>query len=229
MSDLLMIFAKAPEPGQVKTRLTPVLSENEAADLQKAFILDLLDQTKIPCETHGIQRVMACSPVDHPFFKSLQKQEEVNLISQTGADLGERMKNAFRFGLDQGYKKIVIIGCDAPTLPVQFIENAFLSLSNQDLVIGPSLDGGYYLIGARALFSELFRDLPWGTDTVFSKTLDKINPDHTKIKLLPFWYDIDRPNDLHLLKNHLRFLKKQKPNLAKTTSERLSQYLSDRD
>ncbi len=218
MSDLLIIFAKAPEPGKVKTRLSPILSEEDAADLQKAFIQDLIELTEALTHKSSTERIIACTPITHSFFQSLQQKENIRLMAQEGADLGERMKNAFQWGFKNDFKNIVIIGCDSPTLPVAFIHEAFEKLSSTDLVLGPGLDGGYYLIGSRALFPDLFIDLPWGTERVLSNTLEKISTNGCSHYLLPFWYDIDRPNDLALLRAHLPYLKQQESSIAKATA-----------
>lgn len=219
MSNRLIIFAKAPEPGAVKTRLTPFLSKNQAVELQKAFLEDLLQTTDIK----NIERVIACSPTTlHPFFQDCKTKHSLGLTLQEGKDLGERMKNSLQWGLNQGFKKVIIIGCDSPTLPAKFIKEAFGALSRHEVVLGPSLDGGYYLIGAVSLHPPLFSDIAWGTDRVLTQTLEKLHSAKIPCHLLPFWYDIDRPQDLAFLKAHLDHLKDQEKILAHATMKILS-------
>lgn len=211
---------KAPELGKVKTRLTPFISSTHAARLQEAFILDLLKNTTQLTETDtantigkglNTRRVIACAPfAEHTFFQRCVKEHELQLISQQGKDLGERMRNAFSWGFENGFQKVVVIGCDSPTLPPAFIQHAFEKLSEVDLVIGPGLDGGYYLIGMRRFMPAVFTGLAWGTETVLTRTLAFLNQQKQTYSLLPFWYDIDRPADLVFLKEHLQYLHTQK-------------------
>jgi len=204
--NLLLIFAKAPEPGKVKTRLTPAISEKAAARLHQAFLSDILSATR-PLQT---RRVLACWPTtEDPFFEALKKKESLQTITQKGRDLGEKMLNAFSWGFSEGFEKIVLIGSDAPSLPAEIIRSAFDILDNTALVLGPSCDGGYYLIGGKKAMPELFRQLPWGTEKILEKTLVRAEQAGHHCQLLPFWYDVDRPGDLALLAAHLRVMEEQ--------------------
>ncbi|NOY85620.1 MAG: glycosyltransferase [Nitrospirae bacterium] len=230
MCKLLILFAKAPEPGAVKTRLTPKLSKVEAAKLQEAFIKDLLDTTKQLATTDSVQCAIACAPeIEHPFFQACGEEYDLRFILQKGNDLGERMHNAFLWGFEKGFEKIVIIGCDSPTLPLDFIRQAFEKLSNTDLVLGPGLDGGYYLIGIqkrgnanKKTLPLFFTSLAWGTESVLTKTLKILNQQKYDYKLLPFWYDIDHPADLFFLKEHLKHLRNQQEPLPQATIKMLN-------
>jgi rSAM/selenodomain-associated transferase 1 len=206
MQNLLILFAKAPERGYVKTRLVPFLSEENACTLQKALILDTLYQTESP----QWNTVLACAPTpEHPFFIECSQRQPVRLIKQEGTDLGERMKNALYWGLGSSYQKVVIIGCDTPTLPVAFLCDAFVALDHHQAVIGPSTDGGYYLIGATSVNTNLFANMAWGTDHVFQKTVEQLKADQWSYHLLPPWYDIDRPEDMTRLKEQLNLMRKE--------------------
>ena len=104
----------------------------------------------------------------------------------------------------QEFEKVVIIGTDSPTLPPRFVDEAFGLLEQQDVVLGPACDGGYFLIGARGTAPRVFpQEMPWGTETVLTKTMARLVEQGVSFGLLPFWYDVDRPEDLSLLKLHL--------------------------
>jgi rSAM/selenodomain-associated transferase 1 len=120
---------------------------------------------------------------------------------QRGHDLGERMKNSFIDAWHEGYTYTVTIGSDIPDLPRSFIEDAFIKLQTHDAVIGPAIDGGYYLIGFRrdTFFPGVFEGITWGTETVYEKTLNKLAMSGLSVGLLPEWYDVDTPDDLRSL------------------------------
>lgn len=214
MTDLLILFAKAPEAGRVKTRMTPFLSEAAAAELQRALVLDTLQLT----DSLPLQRAVACLPaIDHPFFLQCGRERRLLFFQQQGATLGDRMKAAFEWGFSRGFQKVLLLGCDTPNLPPRLIEEAISRLPSFALVLGPSIDGGYYLIGARPPVPDLFDGIAWGTDTVLSATLGKVAKQEIRGHLLPFWYDIDRPADLAFLKAHLGLLEGQGTTAAKET------------
>jgi rSAM/selenodomain-associated transferase 1 len=202
----LLLFAKAPEPGKTKTRLTPPLSRQEASRLQEAMILDLLEMTS----ALGVDRHLLASPdARHPFFQRISSELAIPCKDQEGENLGERMERASRCFFDEGFEKVVIIGTDAPTLPVRFIDDAFRGLDRSPVVVGPSLDGGYYLIGLRERLFFLFEGIAWGSERVLAQTLEKINSTGIGCHLLPFWYDIDRETDLSFAGRHLELLERR--------------------
>jgi uncharacterized protein len=228
MKNLLIIFAKAPEPGLVKTRLIPFLTPKMAALLQEAFLLDIIQMTdqesKQLNRSMSWSRLLACAPdTEHPFFQRCERNESIRLICQKGDDLGERMDLAFRQTFSEGFEKVVIIGCDAPTLPISCIESAFESLSAHSLVLGPSLDGGYYLIGAKCPPTELLYGMAWGTEAVLSETLQRLNATKRSYHLLPFWYDIDLPRDFIFLRQHLEYRKMKGEPALEATKEILGE------
>ncbi len=210
---ILILFAKAPDPGSVKTRLRPMLSPEERARLQAALILDTLSLS----DPLPVRRALAATPVDHPFLVQCSRERSIPLIAQEGESLGDRMRTAFEWGFGQGFQKVVLIGCDAPTLPVDFIRQAFDLLDRSPRVVGPSLDGGYYLIGARPPLADLFSGVRWGSDQVLISTLRKVNAEKLECALLPFWYDLDRPADLILLKEMFELHERQGAPLPKKT------------
>jgi len=221
VNDLLILFAKAPEPGRVKTRMIPFLSEEEASRLQRAFLLDTLQLT----DALSLRRAVACLPdADHPFFVQCGKERPLLFWNQKGADLGERMKNAFDWGFSGGFQKVLLIGCDTPTLPADLISEAVARLDSSPLVLGPSVDGGYYLIGGRPPIPSLFDGVDWGSNTVLTETLEKVTRQQVGCHLLPFWYDIDRPEDLAFLKAHLALLKEEGSIAAKETRQVIEEW-----
>ncbi|HIE65531.1 MAG: TIGR04282 family arsenosugar biosynthesis glycosyltransferase [Nitrospira sp.] len=218
MKNLLIIFAKAPEPGQVKTRLLPFLSPEQAATLHEAFILDTLVNT----ERLPLQHALACTPSpEHPFFRQCGMEHTLLFVQQEGKHLGERMNHALEWGFSKGFEKVLLIGSDTPTLPKQFIREGLDRLDTHPWVIGPSLDGGYYLIGGTAPLPGLFNGVRWGTDEVLTKTLKMLEKQKTPCHLLPFWYDIDRPKDLVLLKSHITLSKAQGDFYPKLTWDKI--------
>lgn len=115
---------------------------------------------------------------------------------QDGKDLGERMSRAFESGFDAGYKKIVLIGTDCPHILQQHLESAFSALKDSEVVLGPSLDGGYYLIGMRQRLPILFREMPWSTDLLLEKTLSIIDRQRLNVQMLETLNDVDTIEDL---------------------------------
>ncbi|MBI5182548.1 MAG: TIGR04282 family arsenosugar biosynthesis glycosyltransferase [Nitrospirae bacterium] len=201
----LIIFAKTPVKGRVKTRLQKNLSQAEALKLYKGFLFETVN---LADKVKNCKKIIACYPDErHPYFKKIAKRFGFHLIKQHGRDLGDRMKNALAEFLDKGFKKAVIIGCDSPTLPKEYIESAFRGLDKKRIIIGPSCDGGYYLIGVRDMAPPIFNDIEWGTRDVLKETLKRIPKKMLpSFHLLPFWYDIDTADDLEFLKAHKRIL-----------------------
>jgi hypothetical protein len=193
----LIIFTKAPIPGQVKTRLCPPLTPDEAASLHGSLVLDLLEHS---CGVASTDRFLACAPPsDHVFFKILEERHGVRLLTQTGDDLGARMARAMADVFTLGYRRVLVIGTDLPTLPASAIGDAVQQLASRDLVLGPALDGGYYLIGLRKPAPELFAGIPWSTDRVLAQTQQKAAALGLSTGLLPVRRDIDTVEDLRAL------------------------------
>ena len=198
----LVIFAKAPIPGQVKTRLCPPLTSDEAATLHGSFVLDTLERTKAAATKFKlpVDRYLACSPsATHVFFKIMEERQGVKLIDQVGDDLGARMNQVFEMLFARGYKDVLIVGTDAPTLPLEQYKQAITLLDTHDLVLGPALDGGYYLISLTRPNPDLFTGIPWSTDQVLKLTQEKAGQLGLKSALLTPWRDIDTIGDLEAL------------------------------
>jgi len=214
-TNALVVMLKVPVAGKVKTRLTPPLKKEDAARLYKCFIQDIFSRIST---LNGIDIIAAYTPKN--LAERIKRIVPVNtmLIPQKGNDLGERLQNIFSQLFSIGYKKVAIIGTDSPDLPVEYIKKSFSSLNkNTSIVIGPSRDGGYYLIamsnplsppfskgGMGGFASEIFEDIPWSTNTVFKKTLEKTKKAGLLPALLPEWYDVDETDDLKTLKENMR-------------------------
>lgn len=195
----LVMFAKYPEKGKVKSRLIFDGNQRLVADLYRCFIEDLLERL---------------SAGNYRFWLAYDPPEKENdfielfgngfsYAPQRGADLGIRMHNIFSSCFFKGFQSVVIIGSDSPDLPKRIIEEAFDSLDRHDAVIGPTRDGGYYLIGfSRDSISErFFKDMTWSTDSVFQETMQRFHKDGVLVHVLLQWRDIDRPEDIDFLMN----------------------------
>lgn len=190
----LIIFGKAPIPGLVKTRLCPPLTPDEAATLQGSLVLDVAERSR---SVGRLDRFLACTPSrEHVFFKVLEERQGLKLMDQVGDDLGARMDQAFRDVFALGYKRLLLVGTDVPTLPASAYSQALDLLSDHDLVLGPSEDGGYYLIGLKKPAPGLFTEIPWSTEQVCALTRKKAEALGLKTALLPVCRDIDRVEDL---------------------------------
>lgn len=190
----LLLFLKYPEQGKVKTRLEALLDKDCVASLYQCFVWDLLETLK---GTEYAPRLLFDPP-----------EKEAELIRlfgkgydyrpQEGSDLGERMKNAFLACFAEGMDSAVLIGSDLPDLPGSVLREAFSFLENSDGVLGPSVDGGYYLVGFRkkGFCPSVFDDISWGTGQVLSETLRRFHARKRTVSLLPWGRDLDTPEDL---------------------------------
>ena len=205
MDTCLIVFAKNPIPNLVKTRLIPVVSTEEAASLYSAFLIDWCETVS---ELSNVDLVVAYTPVESQSDIQSLLGADVIYIPQAGIDLGERLTSATQWGSENGYNKIILVGSDSPTLPLSYIFEAIVGLDMRDVVIGPSVDGGYYLIGFSSknlttTVPSVFEEIAWSTAHVFSQTVERIDAIDATLKLLPPWYDVDTPEDLAFLHAHL--------------------------
>ncbi len=202
MKRALIIMAKVPVIGTVKTRLQPFLSPDECAELAAAFLRDAENKAKIVCEN----TILAYSPADEREVLENILQFKNTLVEQTGADLGARMANAFEFAFAREKDSaVVMIGTDSPTFPAEFIELAFKFLEKDaDAVLGKSADGGFYLIGLRRFAPPLFENIEWSVPTVFEQmTANLLRFKFDNLRLVPDWYDVDTPDDLNRLRDEI--------------------------
>ncbi len=198
----LVIFAKAPIPGEVNTRLCPPLTPDEAATLHGSFVLDMLERTKLAVATLQLSfhRYLACAPSSElVFFKIMEERQSVHLLDQVGDDLGQRLHRTSVDLFAKGYKQVIIVGTDVPTLPLSVYQDAFAMLGRSDVVLGPALDGGYYLIGLTQPAEQLFTEVPWSTDQVLAITQRKAKALGLSVGLTTTWRDVDTIADLQAL------------------------------
>ena len=194
----VLIMAKAPRAGEVKTRLCPPLSLADAAELYRRFLLDKIDQVR-SLGTAGL--AIAYTPAEaRAFFEEVAPG--FVLLPQRGADLGDRLANSLGALLGRGYRGALAIDSDTPTLPLGFLQQALdlVTTPEIDVVLGPTEDGGYYLIGLRTVHRELFRAMAWSTSQVLPETIRRADAKGLRVACLPPWYDIDTPDDLARLR-----------------------------
>jgi len=197
-NNAVILFARDPILGQVKTRLNSFLDDETILKLYKCFLEDSLAKIQ---QVGNADCFVGISHENNSGFFNKLESFGMTLFSQQGKDLGDKMRRAFIDRFMQGYNKVVIIGSDSPSLPVSYIDKALDS--ERDLVLGPSIDGGYYLIAMRGKVFEVFSGVDWGTDKVLYETLQRVKEGSFSFDLLPVWYDVDLPEDLKFLKTHL--------------------------
>ena len=201
-SHALVVMLKVPVTGQVKTRLVPPLTEKDAARLYRCFIQDTFSRVSI---LHDIDIIAAYTPKNLKLRVKKIVPAGTIIIPQKGKDLGQRLSNIFSELFTFGYKKIAIIGSDSPDLPSEYIKKSFSLLKGKtEIVIGPAEDGGYYLIAMSRNCKVLFINIPWSTDVVFQKTVERAKKAGVKSAILPTWYDVDEIENLKALRSNLK-------------------------
>jgi rSAM/selenodomain-associated transferase 1 len=200
--DVLGLFAKWPEPEQVKTRLAAETSPRFAAEVARAFLEDCLERYS----RLDVRPVLAFSP--EKASKSFDALAPMvwEREHQTEGNLGQRMADFFTRQFSLGAARVVLIGTDSPTAPVDFVKRAFAELEKADLVLGPATDGGYYLVGGTPRMPSIFTDIDWGSSNVLAHTIAQLPPS-TKLALLPPWYDVDTLACWQMLQGHLLALR----------------------
>lgn len=195
----LLLFTRYPEVGLTKTRLIPTLGAEGAAQLQRVLTERIMAQAKNLAKEHGIPTtVHYCGGTGDAMASWLGP---LTYVPQAEGDLGLRMQTAFADAFGQGAETAVLIGSDIPDISASLLAKAFAALQTAKTVIGPSRDGGYYLIGLRGdgvgeLYPLLFQEMVWSTPSVFSQTLARLEKAAVSVAVLPALRDIDLPEDL---------------------------------
>lgn len=190
----ILVFCKAPIAGQVKTRLIPDLSAQQAVDvhieLTKRILLLLTDSPLCPIQ-------LWCTPdTSHPFFSDCVDEYQLSLHQQQGDDLGQRMNHAISTALVD-FSKVLLVGCDCPSLTIADFDFAIRSLQTpQDIVLSPAEDGGYVMIGMTKANPELFSNMTWGHSTVLDTSRQRIKQARLRLNETRQQWDIDTFGDL---------------------------------
>lgn len=186
--NLIIIFARNPKLGKVKTRLAKTIGDFAALETYKI----LMKHTANVVEKSNAEKIVFYS--EYINNNDVWAKIKCKKVKQNEGDLGEKMQTAFEYAFELGYKKIVIIGSDVYSLKTEHIDSAFTQLQTHDVVIGPAHDGGYYLLGLNFIIPELFEQKKWGTSSVLENTLADLN--ELNVTLLEPLNDIDTYEDL---------------------------------
>lgn len=196
----IIIFTRFPVPGKTKTRLIPSLGPEKAADLQRRMTEKVAQEALDVSAEHDVTVSV--------FYTNGRAEQMTdwlgdtfNYYPQTTGDIGKRMEDAFRLVLQDAAESAILIGSDIPDINREIIEQAICALQESDTVVGPSTDGGYYLIGmtqavSKKLFKHLFAEIVWSTDQVFEQTIKRLKQAGCSCTILQALQDIDRPEDL---------------------------------
>lgn len=195
----LGMFAKYWQPGQVKTRLARGIGVAGAARVYRSFVVALASRFA----TVADQRLLCFTPRERRGEFTELAEPDWTLVPQAAGDLGERMSSFFGEAFHAGSDRVVLIGSDSPTLPVEYVRQAFERLGERDVVVGPTPDGGYYLIGARRATPPVFDNVAWSTPEVFGQTIERLRAAGLTYEPLPSWYDVDELPDVLRLRDEL--------------------------
>jgi len=192
----IVIFAKAPVSGLAKTRLIPALGADQAARLARRMLLRTLREAQAAA-VGPVELCVTPGPSD-PAWADWPPRAGIAWSEQSEGDLGARMADAFGRAFVDGFRRVLLVGSDLPDLPGALFETAFAALGHHHAVIGPTLDGGYYLIGFRpqTFLPAVFQTIPWGTTRVLAETLAVFRRHGLSVHQLPVWRDIDDLDDL---------------------------------
>jgi len=196
IGEKLILFTRYPEPGRTKTRLISALGPQGAADLQRVMTEHTVWQARQLTADRGVDLEIRYEGGDAAGMRQWLCAPEFVCRPQQKGTLGERMEHAFAAAFQSGMKRVVVVGCDCPALSSRILAAALDSLIRYDMVLGPALDGGYYLIGLSRFLPEVFADISWGSADVFSRTLARVHKLNISTLLLESLSDVDRPEDL---------------------------------
>ncbi|WP_432407764.1 TIGR04282 family arsenosugar biosynthesis glycosyltransferase [Wukongibacter sp. M2B1] len=195
MKKALILMTRVPVPGRTKTRLMKILSGEECANLHKCFLLDLFNLFEYIKTDMDIY--LTYTPENSFGLIEDMIPDYIECFPQKGKDLGEKMLNGFNYLLKKEYSQVALMGADIPDIQPDDIRNAFEVLEDSDIVLGPTTDGGYYLVAMKQVCPEIFEDkLKWGNKSVLEGTIDIANGFNLKVGLINKHTDIDTKNDL---------------------------------
>lgn len=197
------IMAKAPIAGQAKTRLIPVLGADGAAHLQHHMLLDTIELVRVALDGRGSISLVCPTAADGAVLRDLVPAE-VQIVAHERPDLMRGLDHGLSHHLAQGYAQVVLLDGDSPTLPADYLRTAFDRLGPETVVLGPTLDGGYYLIGACRSQPALFDWDHLDSATICAQTRARAEALGAPVSLLPAWYDVDTAEDLERLADELR-------------------------
>lgn len=200
MNNALILFTRVPIPGKTKTRLMPFLNGEECAEVHACFVKDIYEKSK---EVEADLFVFY-TPKDEKKLLTPLFEQDVICLPQYGEDLGERMKNAIGIVLRMGYEKVILIGTDIPQIHPETLNNAFDNLEEKDIVIHPTFDGGYYLIGMKKEYDSIWKIERYGTNTVIYDTLQHMRNERLSTAVGQMYYDVDNKEDLLHLYNDIQ-------------------------
>lgn len=197
----LAVMTKAPRAGHVKTRLIPPLTPEEAAALNVCFLRDTTAAISTAALNGGALGIAVYTPIGAESAYAGILPAEFQLVPQRGEAFGERLVFALEDLFRLGFESVCLIDSDSPTVPQHAFSEAATILAQSDdaVVLGPSEDGGYYLIGLKKLHRGLFEDISWSTERVLEQTKERARKMNLKIHLLPAWYDVDDRETLQRL------------------------------
>ena len=224
MRPAIVVMVKAPIAGFAKTRLTPPLSKHDAASLALCFVQDVIKSAL--SVTSNV--IVAFTPDDGRLPLEVSLPSRLLWVKQQGEDLGERLSSVIAYAGNVGFSPIIVLGADSPTLPSSFVVTACNALANDqtDIVLGPTTDGGYYLLGLRKVVPNLFHNVAWSTDRTFEQTVRNINELKLRLLKLPDWYDVDTFAELDRLCRELNSNQEARRLAPSTHAWLLSQGLS---
>ncbi len=209
--NIICVFAKCPRPGEVKSRLEETVGKKQAAFLARAFLMDTISTSLRVKDTS--MAIAHWPPESEQDFrdiiylycneekdkKSKEKSAGIRLLPQLGSNLGARLKNALNELFETGAEKVLIIGSDSPQLDPSIFRAALELLNKSRVVLGPTFDGGYYLVGLSEPCPEIFNGINWGTPNVYRETTDILERTNIEWQELEISYDVDSSEDLELL------------------------------
>jgi len=198
MKNAVICFTRVPRPGKTKTRLLPILSGENCAGLHTAFLQDLATVYE------AVNAHLFVAYTEDPGWEMLQSifPTAKEFFPQVGGDLGEKMANAIRHVLSLGYEECILTGSDLPQITAEHLRPAFDALKDADIVIGPTKDGGYYLIGMKKLCLSVFQNQQYGGANVYENTLAAAKAAGFTVATAPTCGDVDTPDDLRYLADH---------------------------